>query len=363
MSSGTYISVVAHTFLILWVLIGFRPQIDQVPIDSTDVTVVTSQQLENLIVDSSVQSPAEVIAPPTPIEDAAEQPSSSAPDVEPNDRPQVADTQPVAPQPEPEEPPDLAELIVIPQAEVTDTPPDTPISPPAVPAPVVEDTTTPAPRPGSRVAPTPVAPRDPDTQVTEVPQEAVEQAQTEAEVLEEQQETQPEEATVDIVTEAETPATRLDAFRPSRRPANVAQQAPQDPQPDAVTTALENLLSNQDDTPRTGGPASVPMTGAEKEVLRVAVGRCWNLGSLSTDALRTIVTLEFEVAQNRKPVNASIRLISAEGGSGDSVAQAFEAARRAILICGGRGFPLPPEKYEHWRRVEITFNPEQMGLR
>ena len=38
----------------------------------------------------------------------------------------------------------------------------------------------------------------------------------------------------------------------------------------------------------------------------------------------------------------------------------YETARRAILRCGAEGYPLPVEKYEQWREIEMTFNPERM---
>ena len=42
---------------------------------------------------------------------------------------------------------------------------------------------------------------------------------------------------------------------------------------------------------------------------------------------------------------------------------AFEAARRAVLRCQRGGFDLPIEKYDHWRDIEMTFNPEKMRRR
>jgi hypothetical protein len=42
---------------------------------------------------------------------------------------------------------------------------------------------------------------------------------------------------------------------------------------------------------------------------------------------------------------------------------AFDAARRAIIRCGAKGFDLPAEKYAQWREVEMTFNPESMRIR
>ena len=94
-----------------------------------------------------------------------------------------------------------------------------------------------------------------------------------------------------------------------------------------------------------------------------AVQQCWNLGASSTDAMRTTVIVGVSMNRDGTPAFGSIRLISSEGGTQDSVTQAYEAARRAIIRCGARGFPLPEAKYDHWRDIEMTFNPDGMRLR
>ena len=63
------------------------------------------------------------------------------------------------------------------------------------------------------------------------------------------------------------------------------------------------------------------------------------------------------------PDSGSIRLVTFSGGTEAGAQQAFEAARRAIIRCGARGFPLPVEKYSQWRDIEMTFNPEGMQFR
>ena len=40
-----------------------------------------------------------------------------------------------------------------------------------------------------------------------------------------------------------------------------------------------------------------------------------------------------------------------------------EAARRAIIRCGASGYNLPVEKYDQWRDIEMTFNPERMRIK
>ena len=110
-------------------------------------------------------------------------------------------------------------------------------------------------------------------------------------------------------------------------------------------------------------PSGPPLTRGEKDALVVAVGNCWNVGSLSTDALQVTVTVGFSMEQDARPVDRSIRLVAAEGGTGDAVDRAFAAARRAVLRCGARGYGLPVEKYDQWKEIEITFNPERMRIK
>jgi hypothetical protein len=106
-----------------------------------------------------------------------------------------------------------------------------------------------------------------------------------------------------------------------------------------------------------------PLSAGEKEGLRVAVSNCWNVGSLSSEALRTTVVVTVSLEQNGRPVLSSITLASSEGGSQTAARQAFEAARRAIIRCGASGFQLPPEKYSQWQEIEMTFNPERMRIK
>ena len=81
--------------------------------------------------------------------------------------------------------------------------------------------------------------------------------------------------------------------------------------------------------------------------MRLAVSKCWNVGSLSTDALQTVVVVGFSLTQDGKIVGGSLRMIDSSGGSQPASAkQAYEAARRAILRCGAKGYTLPADKYD-----------------
>ena len=106
-----------------------------------------------------------------------------------------------------------------------------------------------------------------------------------------------------------------------------------------------------------------PMTAGEKDALRVAVQACWNVGSLSSEALAVTVTVAVNLGQDGVPDATSLKMTEYEGGSDGAARQAFEAARRAVIRCGANGFKLPPEKYEEWRSLELVFNPERMRIK
>ncbi|MCH2164224.1 MAG: cell envelope integrity protein TolA, partial [Marinovum sp.] len=125
---------------------------------------------------------------------------------------------------------------------------------------------------------------------------------------------------------------------------------------DAVNAALQNALNASEPAPL--GP---PLTSGEREGLIVAVQDCWvvDVGSQSADVIVTV-----GVEMNRDgTVSGGVRLISAIGGDARAQEVAFQAARRAVLRCQRGGYDLPDEKYEQWKEIEITFNPESMRVR
>ena len=100
-----------------------------------------------------------------------------------------------------------------------------------------------------------------------------------------------------------------------------------------------------------------------RDALWISVQQCWNTGALSSEALRVTVTIHVPMNADGTPESDRIRMLSHEGGSEAAAQQAYEAARRAVLRCGARGFDLPAERYDLWREVEMVFNPENMRIR
>ncbi len=356
---GTIGSALLHGGFLLWVLLGdwlFAPaEAPEIPV--AEVSIMTSSEFDKMAAAAKA-----VTAPPQ----AASQPP------------------PQRPAPEPELLPEA-----LPEAEVAQPDPapvpDAPVADVVQPIPVPATDTPPAPRPIDRVADTPVddttdTPELADTvtpEVTDQPSDTVLDTPPEPAAS-------PEEATTQIVTEAVE--TQVDApqlaptasRRPQGRPKPVVEPPPPEdtpeppPEPvdpatdtaavdDAVAAALAEATAEPSTEP--AAAAGPPMTSGEKDALRVSIKKCWNLGALSSEAMRTTVTIYVALAQDGTPDLASLKMIGSEGGDATSADKMFEVARRAIARCGKAGFPLPPEKYESWKELELVFDPDGMRVR
>ncbi|WP_240705233.1 cell envelope biogenesis protein TolA [Pacificoceanicola onchidii] len=376
MTKGQSISAGAHGLLLLWLMVGGVFDADPPDMQVADVSVLSEAEFAALTQPSAPPSPD-----PEPEPEPAPEPTP-APEPEPEPAPE-----PTPPEPEPTpEPEPLPEPDPAPQP----APVPTPIEPPApdpdpVPAPTPapppvfapEQSVRPVPRPAPRVAPESVAPPEPDTTVAEEVQQAADpDAENPDQVEDAQEATAPEEAATEIVTEAEEPAHSVAptaSLRPKTRPANVRPSVPEQPvetarpEPvpdeadtaDAVTAALAEALSGGTEPDAPSGP---PMTRGEREGLRLAVQECWVV-DVGSQAANVTVTLAMEMGRDGRVISGSIDMIGASGGSGAAVDTAFQAARRAVLRCQKDGYDLPTEKYEQWRKIEMTFNPAQMRLR
>lgn len=380
---GTGVSAAGHVGLVLWVMLGgwlFRaPPEDAV---LSNVSLVSAEEFAAIEAAASQAPRTEQLAPEAAVAPAAEdspetpeaEPVLQQPEPEPVARPEPEAAPPEpAPQPVPEPTPE-------PQPEPDPLPP-TPDDLPAISDQAGTRTEVTA---ADRVAPVPTAEPPPDAAPAET---AVEEVTPDAEappqevVQEPQEAAAPPEAGDVIETEAnreEEPQPVSNAPLASPRPPKSRPARPEpEPEPDpvaqaaaepatdqsAVDAALADALGGGSDTPEATAPTGPPLTGGEKDALRVAVSNCWNVGSLSTDALRVTVTLEVQMAQDGKPDAGSIRMLTFEGGEEAAARQAYEAARRAIILCGAKGFDLPAEKYGQWKTIEMVFNPEKMRIR
>nr|WP_255732081.1 energy transducer TonB [Ruegeria sp. Ofav3-42] len=300
------------------------------------------------------EAPEEEIPTPEPVEEEPPTPEVSEP-IEPEPEQQ----------PEPLDP--LPEPVVIEQPPALETPEPEAVVLPVPPEPDAQ------PRPADKVAPEPVAPPPPEATIDDIETPAVSLDEGAETQQEQREQTAPEEAQPEIITEAEegkdpaptaSPRPRVRPNRPTPpaepKVAEVEEPTPPEPAPSdeaAINDALAEALQQSSE------PSGPPLTAGEKDAMRLAVSKCWNVGSLSTDALQTVVVVGFSLAPDGKVIGGSLRMLDSSGGTATSAKQAYDAARRAILRCGAKGYTLPADKYDQWRDIEITFNPERMRIK
>jgi hypothetical protein len=372
LQTGTKISGAAHIVLVGVAVFGGAFKSEPLPVKVREVSVISAEQFAAM---SAQRVPLDVAAEPMSL--TRPDPDTDTPDItaQTDTTPEQATPDPVAPpeadvQPEqlPDQPP--------PEADATDTAPVLEPPEPEVVALPPDPSPQPKTRPVDRVAPVPVAPPPPDATPDEVVTPQVNPDQGAENPQEPAKATAPEAANDRIVTEADETATLAPTrslrppARPKRRPATPAQKPvaakPDTPKPSSTRNAVNDALAEalgESGAKATPAPVGPPLTGGEKDALRVAVSSCWNVGSLSSAALQTTVVVGVSMTPEGKPVTSSIRMLTSSGGPDAAAKQAYEAARRAIIRCGSKGYDLPPEKYGQWQEIEMTFNPERMRIK
>jgi hypothetical protein len=411
--TGTIISASGHVGLILWVLLGdwlFTAH-EPVEIETTTVETVSPEEFAALTAGDQPAAPTTEVETPTP-PPVEEQPPT--PEPAPQPQPEVPPAVLPEPRRDPEPvPEDLPEPDPVP--EPTPEPEPAPTEPePVVPGPVTDAPVSPDVQP--EIVLDSVAPVNPDVrpkpkpsqvvspEVVDAPEEASDDATTptpavseevvpeEPPVEEPPEEVAPEDTGETNITEAnqDDVASTLaptSSGRPPRRP----ERATPAPQPEETTEqpTTETAAETTTEEPATETPATDPgteepaedpladiladvqeagtrtglsgssMSFGETDNLRSAIRKCWNVGNLSTAATRVKVTIWVDMSPDGKPIPASIKLKSFTDGDDAAATQAFEAARRAILRCGRQGFPVPMDKYDAWRELELNFDGSQ----
>ncbi len=417
MDKSQILSGIGHAVVITWVVFGdwlFAPR-ELPPPESVQVSMVSEADLKQLQ-DAAAKS---------------EKPKADKPEVKPaakpQPKPQVEAPAPVEPEVAVAEPSPVEPAVPSPDIPVADNP--QPNEAPPVTAPIAEEEqpvavpvtkVKPKPRPATKITDTPVVSpeKTPEVADTATP-EVTDQPTDQPVVQEEKPAAAPEDSASAIVPEAE-PSDLPDlaptsSRRPQTRPDKPVVETPtEDPQvaldaqaekdakaeaekqakadekaakkaqekadaqakadAEATQAAVDAALAAEvSDAPTQDGgqtdiPEGPPMTAGEKEGLRVAIDKCWNIGSLSTAATRVKVMLEVQMNEDGTPRSGGITMTGFEGGDQAAAQQAFEAARRAVMRgvkgCGGKpGYDLDPAKYSEWNVIVMTFDPSGLRLR
>ena len=393
------ISLAAHVSLLFF---GYfvnisTPESSEIEFSFADVSIINTDEWV------AISTPA-----PIPVEDPAQLSSPDVLDLE-VPAPAISVSEPIVEKPEISQSAALSPAAPAVPARPEFTVPSTPapapprmqapevVAPPPPPepeeAPEAEDAAEQAaPKISSEAAPEPepdVA-QDDEVRVATSPDDSTESTREEVE-----ESTAPEQTATKIVTEADE-AEELPATAPIRRPKNLASRADSQNDPERRTeepeaeeeaeaddslnsatpdqteiesliaqTQLDQVESSEEPEPSTEpllAPTDEgsPIPSSISEGLRRAIRDCWNVGSLSTAGMRTVLTVGFSLDISGVLRQETIKLVDAQSESEIATGRAFEAARRAI-ICGlAGGLDLPPESYSTWQNIEIRFDPEQM---
>lgn len=96
---------------------------------------------------------------------------------------------------------------------------------------------------------------------------------------------------------------------------------------------------------------------SEIDAVRRQIAQCWNVPAGAKDAEDLFIEIALQMGADGTVRDA--RIVDQARLSRDGFFRsAAESARRAVLSCGK--LPLPPEKYESWKSITMTFNPRDL---
>src|SRR5215470_17183267 len=105
-------------------------------------------------------------------------------------------------------------------------------------------------------------------------------------------------------------------------------------------------------------PLGPQLTTSEIDLVRQQIERCWNPPAGAKEAHDLIVDISAEVGPDGRVLTAQITSMARMGDP--FYRAAAESALRAVLNPNCSPLKLPPEKYEQWRNLSLTFNPKDL---
>lgn len=137
---------------------------------------------------------------------------------------------------------------------------------------------------------------------------------------------------------------------------NLAEEKPQE-----KTEKIKDLKPDEP-APREEGrpvPLGQRMTMTEMDALRAQLEGCWNVPVGAKDVENT--TIDIFMVINRDRTLRSAEIVDTSRYNSDSFFRAIaDTAMRAVRSPNCSPFDLPPDKYESWNQVTVTFDPSQM---
>jgi hypothetical protein len=320
MRAGLTVSLLGHAALIAWgilVLPATKPldasDIEAVPIEMVDLADETALKkgvrMAALVQEEQPVAPVRSVDEPPPL---------------PRPPPAVASAPPPPPpvvkpvEPEPTPPPVAA-------AEPDPTPPPAPAPEPASPPP-------------EPVAEAPPPPEEPTPPAVTPPRPHLAPAQPTPKVA--AQTPKPKEQKPFDIDQITAMLDKQPEAAPQPDP------APAQPQPAKPQTTIGSLI----------GETDVAMTANELDALRARLAQCWSPPIGWTDPAEVRVVLMLYLNSDGS-MSQEPQVVEAPAGRYSQTAP--ESAVRAVRRCAP--YNLPPEKFESWKQVKVTFDPINMS--
>ena len=102
------------------------------------------------------------------------------------------------------------------------------------------------------------------------------------------------------------------------------------------------------------GEGAPPLLPSEIEEFKKTVAECWGVKNFDSTEKGSI-TIAFSLDRQGKIDPDSVKSISNTFKDSRSAQSVFQRARRALMKCGVNGYDLPSDKYQQWKRMELTF--------
>ncbi len=100
------------------------------------------------------------------------------------------------------------------------------------------------------------------------------------------------------------------------------------------------------------------LTANDVDLIRQTIRKCWHFPAGLKNAEELVVDIKMELDKEGNVTKAEI--VNKENLSNPDFKIAAENAHRAVLDPACNPLPLPKDKYDQWKNLELSFNPEEM---
>jgi len=146
----------------------------------------------------------------------------------------------------------------------------------------------------------------------------------------------------------------LEELKTQPRPEPDEEKKKEDPKPD-----FASMMANALESPKPRTDIGPDLTISEKDLVRQQIQRCWNLPAGAKDAHTMIISIR--MVMNPDGTVQQARVLDNAKMSTDPFYRAMaESAQRAALNPKCQPFRLPPEKFDRWKTMKLTFDPRDM---